>query len=118
MGMEPVDDIFDDGVGRAGGGAEPKRFNIVKVLWLKLLGILDKTRVASRNARQFSQITAVGAVGRTDDEHGVASLGETADGFLMFLDGRTDMGLVVELRDSFSEAFRDGGDDFRVARRL
>ena len=47
VGMEPVDDVFDDGVWCAGGGAETKRFNVVKIFRLKLLGILDKTRVAS-----------------------------------------------------------------------
>ena len=118
MGMQPVDDVFDDGVGCAGGRAETKRCNIVKIFGLKLLSVFDKTRVACRNARQFGQITAIGAVGRTDDEHGVACLGKMADGFLMLLHGRADMGMVVELRDPFGQSFRDGGDNLRVACRL
>ena len=51
VGVQPVDDVFDDRIRRAGGGAESKRFDVIKIFWLKLLGVLNKPRVACRNAR-------------------------------------------------------------------
>lgn len=60
--MQPVDDVFDDGVRGAGGGAEAKGLNVLKIFGFKLLGVFNESRMTCGDARQFRQITAVGAV--------------------------------------------------------
>ena len=91
----PVAQLFDhllyQDIRRGCPGGEANGVGFAKPVVLQLAGVVDEVGRFAQSGGQFAYAVGVGAVGRADDQHDIAALGQLLDGVLAVLGGVADV---------------------------